>query len=769
MRVLFLFSVFLMISCRTGQMADEEDFSESDISAEFDDFEDFDDFEEAGEESAKAEELDETPPQKEDDESIAATEEPEEPAEENDESIEEEEVELVDEEDLEGLEDVDIIVDDDEEDESTLAEKEFVEEDESTLAEKESVEEKDESTLAEKESVEEKDETTLAEKESVEEENIQAETEEPLKSPSVIVNSIRYSASENKIYIKGTESPLSYQSRENVSNNQTIIEIPGAVLADNLKYPFVMKDFDSQIAVLTADQKDPDTVRIVIQMRKQAATPSIRVSDSGALVVSAEGTEGKPDPLSTLEDGADSFGKSFPVLPAKSFEEFFTSHPQFSGSPISIHLKNVNIRDVLYFISEETGLNMVIDDNVQGAITIKLKNVPWDQALVTIMKTKKLGYLREGNVIRIMTLSSLKTYQKELDDIKEKKRVLDPLKTKAIPIVYAKAGEISSSIKNFLTPQRGKAEVDAKSNSIILMDTEDTLNKIAAFIKYMDKPPKQVMITAKIVEARESFVRSLGLNWNLNLKDVNLNSVFGRPDWSLNLDGTLNILPGARSGGDSSTAERTFTYPLNISFTPVGFLDAVISMSETDGTANVISSPRILVLSGKSATISQTTENIDVVINQSSNTGQTLGSQPQKTPIVLNFTVTPEVTATNSVFMKISMKRDFAGNRDPASNSRPTNSREANTEVLAQNGQTIVIGGIYQSDQTQFKEGLPILRHIPILKWLFSQRTKDESRNELLLFVTPRVLSAEQKAPAVEETFLDETSAAIKQEYNTKI
>ncbi len=696
--------------------------------------------------------------------------------------VDEEELDLIDEDESEQL--VEGEVSEGEESTEELAEEEVSEEEESieelaegeVSEEEESIEELAEGEVSEgEESIEELAEEEVSEEEesieelaegevSEEEESIEELAEEEVSEEeesteelaeakaSVVINSIRYDDSENKVYIEGTDS-LSYQIRENASTNQIIIEIPNAVLADNLKWPFVMKDFNTQIGMLQADQKDSNIVRVVVQMREGAMAPSIDISDSGALVIASSRTEldGEASAMSgdTLDGAAGAGAGRGMVLPAKSFEEFFTSDSKFSGQPISIHLKNVGIRDVLYFISEETGLNMVISDDVTGSISIKLRNVPWDQALVTIMKTKKLGYLREGNVIRIMTLNALKSYQQEIDTMKTQS--VKPMEVKVIPIVYTKASEIVPSLKPFLTPTRGQALVDNRSNAIIVTDTAKVLERIQDLIKYMDIPPKQVMIEAKIVEARESFVRNLGLNWNVGLENFEKNSVFGQPNWDLNLNGNLSIFPAAASGG-SRVTERTMVYPFNIAFTPVGLLDAVISIAETDGVANVISSPRVLVLSGKRATISQRTQNIDVVTQQSSDTGQTLGQSPQKTPVVLTFTVTPEVTAIGSVFMDINMQRDFVGNRDIASGSRPINSRQAATSVLAKNGQTIVIGGIYQSDKTQFKEGIPFLRHIPILKWFFSQRITDENRNELLLFVTPRVLNYNHEKPSLPAT-----------------
>ncbi len=609
----------------------------------------------------------------------------------------------------------------------------------------ESVEITESEVAAEEESSEpQKIEIDVSEEEaSSEEESAQSDL-----ASSVVINNIRYEAGENKIYIDGTGN-FSYQSRRNEANNQVVIEIPNAVLSESLQWPFVMKDFDTQIALLQADQKDETTVRIVLQMRDSASSPSVLVADSG-LVISpvakkegeelAESVEGElgseePSPVESSATGEE--GEAQQILPAQSLNDFLTGTPKFVGRPISIHLKDVDIRDVLYFISEGTGLNMVINDDVRGTISIKLRNVPWDQALLLVMKTKQLGYLREGNVIRILTIDSLKRDQRDIQDLVKSQEILEPLKVKVIPVVYTKVADLRTTVESFLTLNRGRTVVDTPTNSLIVTDTSSVIEKIEKLIKSIDKSPTQVMIEAKIVEARENFARDLGASWSFR------GTPFSPPlnqQLALNITGGLDAFPAAQGGG-TRAGGRTLNAPFNIFFAPIGNLNASLGISETEGLVRVISSPRIMVLNGETAKITQSTETISISTQQSSDTGQALGTSAQRTPVVLSFEVKPQITAVGSVFMEIKMRREFPGPiADPASRARPVNSREAETKVLVHNGQTIVIGGIYQSDETQSEEGLPILRHIPILNWLFSRVEKSRIKNELLLFLTPRVL-----------------------------
>ncbi len=594
------------------------------------------------------------------------------------------------------------------------------------------------------------EEGTAETEEATEDDVVQQEEEDSeavSTGETVVVNHIRYSAGENKIYIDGT-GHLSHQQRENTANNQFIVEIDNAVLSEGLRErPFVMKDFNTDMALIQADQKDSSTVRIVVQMRENASMPSLEVGEGGSLIISPMGGGGPgtlAGPADTtdgdLEEGTGVGGDmAGEVLPAKSLEEFFLKTPRFTGRPISIHFKQVDVRDALYFISEGTGLNMVLDEEVSGNISIKLRNVPWDQALITVMKTKKLGYVREGNVIRIMKLASLRTHQEAMQKMLEKQKVLEDMKVKVIPIEYAKAGDIKKHADLFLSKTeggaqgrggqtRGKVVVDTQSNSLIVVDTEKAIKRIEAMVKNLDRSPTQVMIEAKVVEAREDFVRDLGVSWDYEGTDL---SMFEGTDLALNVDGGLNIFASDSAGG--STANTS----LNLFFAPFGDLDIDLGLSEVEGEARVISAPRVLVLNGETATINQSSESISP---KTTTTAQETSTTAERDTADLSFKVTPNITSLGSIFMDIDVTRQFFGARETVTRARPKFTRSAKTKVLVNNGQTVVIGGIYQYDEQKGEEGFPILRHIPILNLLFARFTRDQQKNELLLFLTPRVL-----------------------------
>lgn len=796
---IFLFFVFC-VSCQTGREAfyadeDEESFMEdggdsfpeaaddagdvigaerqeeggedSDLENEFVDSEDFErDFleeREDGQESFEEASVPSSPDAQEGDIPQQAGEEDSLESEEGDSSLadlapDEEEILIDEEEEIAELEEAEEEAEEVSKDVASVGE---VESEETEEPEGLSSEEEEGLSSAQAENTEDKETQPLKEEGEAQEDSVAAldqteagdEEESVLaEQPVVSINNIRYVAGEDKIHITGSDEVL-YQVRKNEEKKQFIIEMSNAVLSENLKWPFIMKEFNTRMAFLKADQKDPKTVRVVIQMREEGSWPSVSSEPGGGLTVFTSGQEKQNDLLlADDEEGVFSDTASeqegqrenmFVGDRGTTYEDFLMNKYKFTGKSISLHFKNMDLKEILYYISEQTGLNMVVDENVQGSLSLKLRNVPWDQALVTVLKTKGLAYSREGNVLRIMTKSTFQARQNELKQLLQTKKVLEPLEVKVIPVVYAEVGSIVTQIRPFLTKGRGNVTQDQKTNSLIVTDVASAIERLTPLIEKLDKSPQQVMIEAKIVEARETFVKNFGLNLEFIGRSLNDFPLFGKDSMGLSVSGDITAFPASRQGGSQggATGGRTLNSNLNIGFAPVGQLDAVLGISENEGMARVISAPRIMVLNGETAQITQSTESIDIATVTAANAGTT--TQANRNPVVFEFNVTPKITAVGSVFMQVTMRRQYSGPIvHDATQARPTNTREANTKVLVGNGQTIVIGGMYQSDVTKSDESLPLLKYIPIINWFFTKKISDESRNELLLFLTPRVLDA---------------------------
>ena len=451
--------------------------------------------------------------------------------------------------------------------------------------------------------------------------------------------------------------------------------------------------------------------------------------------------EGFSEEEAFAEDSDDLDSK---ILRAETIYDFLLKDHKFYGSRITLDVRNAKLKDILYFLAEDTGINMIVSQNISDAetINVRLKNIPWDQALILIMKRKKLAYVRRGSVITIATLAEFEEEQQKIEQFVQRKEATDPLKLEIIPIAYARVSNLMNKISIFKT-LKGKIEVDTENNSLVIYDTETALMKMKALIQELDRTPKQVMIAAKIVEVTENFTRNFGINWGFTS---------GSPfNFSIGPLGRLEI--GSVSPlsflSSRTPASGTIGSHLRIGNFPFfGDLDARFGIEESEGTARVLASPRIIALNGKSANVIQQTESISFSSNVSE--GGAISNTVEKSPLSLVLNVTPNITNVNSVYMRISMNRSFEGARvsEGTSSAAPSNSRSANTEILVKSGQTAVIGGIYETRESKTFLGFPILKYIPLVKWLFSQTDSENVKTELLLFLTPRIINIDDENQA---------------------
>ena len=548
-----------------------------------------------------------------------------------------------------------------------------------------------------------------------------------------VIGNIRYVAALDQIVIDSSEV-ISYQVHHNRKNNQIIIEVLQARLSENLKWPYVLKDFGTGFGMIQADAKNENTVRILIQVKENYPLPQVTLGETGETMrVSFQGVAGSGLPLA---GGGVSSGKRS-LLPPQTLENFYFGNLEFSGHPLSFHVIDADVRQVLRFISEESGLNMVIDETVKGKVTLKLENVPWDQAFLTILQVKNLSYIGQGNVVMISTLDALDEKAKKLKEMAEHSKALAPFQTKMVSVSYAKIDELASKVQPFLTQstakggKKGGVVVHEESGTLVITDTERVIEKIKKLVGFLDKPPKQVMIEARIVDAVENFSENFGLTWDIT----------GSTPFSVNVSGFLEDLRNSWSGAGLSVRQRGSVYTLDVSgFPVVGSLSAELNLAETKGYARVVSSPKVVTLSGKKASI---TRNAPILIPKSvtSNVG-TSNTEVKFEPldIKISLDVTPRITPSGSVFMDVQISRSSPGPRSGKEGEAVAISRSAQTQVLVKNGHTVVIGGIYQYDEISGNAGVPFLRHIPFLKFLFSDTTFSTTKNELLVFLTPKLI-----------------------------
>jgi type IV pilus assembly protein PilQ len=533
----------------------------------------------------------------------------------------------------------------------------------------------------------------------------------------VTIKSIQFKANDNGgTVVVEADGPMTYSTRMSTSTGQFVIDVPNSLLPKKLTRPLVTKDFEGTIGSIEAYQDQGTNVsRIVVHMQEGAAEPVVQSEGSSLLIVSNATPANKESDVRLMSYG--------------SLEEFMSGNMNFTGKKISIESDSIDVGDLFRLISDEVGVNLVIADDVKGTMNVKLRQVPWDQALVMIMKSKKLSFSRSGNVLRIAPVEQLRSEEDQAIRLATAKKEVAPLIVKIIPISYAKVSDLVEQIKPFLTEKRGHVIGDPRTSSLVISDIEESVARIVKLIQSIDIAPQQVLIEGKVVEAQDTFTRQIGVTWGANNIASNVGESLTGP---INVNSGINVTPG-----NLTTPAGSLSFSLG-TLDILGNLSATLNLEEQEGLVKILSSPRIVTMHNEEASISQTQE---IPLITSTGTQGVIQKNVQYKPIRLNLKVTPNITNDGAVIMKVDVTREFVGNVvDTDTQARPVNGRTAITKVLVRNGQTAVIGGIYQDDTTNGETKVPWLGDIPVIGWLFKSQTKDNAKNELLIFLTPRIL-----------------------------
>jgi type IV pilus assembly protein PilQ len=437
--------------------------------------------------------------------------------------------------------------------------------------------------------------------------------------------------------------------------------------------------------------------------------------------------------------------------------------PAYTGNRVTFNFQDIPVRSALQLLADISGLNLVASDSVGGSVTLRLVNVPWDQALDVILRAKSLDKRRSGNVVWIAPQDELAKYEQNLADARLKAEDNAELVTDYVPINYGKAKDIAklltqgsmqgaggtgagagaTSSHGFLSA-RGSVSFDERTNTLLINDNAEKVRELRALIAVLDRPVQQVLIESRIVIATDDFTRALGAKFGASATRTNPSgqtiSTGGTliTDAAGNVTGTggLNVnLPAATPSGSFGFALLGRNYAL----------DLELSAAQTEGTSETISSPRVITANQQEAVIRQGTE-IGYVTFQNSSTGAAGSGTAtvQFKDAVLELKVTPTITSDSRVYLAINVKKDaLAGYTTvPGSGLVPNiDTREINTSVLVDNGQTVVLGGIYEIDKQNSVSKVPGLGDIPGIGVLFRQTSKQNNKAELLIFVTPRILS----------------------------
>lgn len=444
----------------------------------------------------------------------------------------------------------------------------------------------------------------------------------------------------------------------------------------------------------------------------------------------------------------------------------------FTGERLTLKFQDIEVRPLLQLLADFTNNNIVVSDSVQGRMSLRLDNVPWDQALDLILTTKGLAMRKNGNVMFIAPTAEIAAQEKAQLDLIRQNQTLTPLVSDIIQINYARAQDIAKLLKptgatggalggapssgqssGFLSP-RGTITVDDRTNTLLVNDIPDSLVSMRELVKKLDTPIKQVLIETRIVIATDNFARELGVKWGVTGVNSGSNgtTVYSGNNIGTNqmlsniVDGKItgNMVNATAPGFSSTPANR---YNINLPVTdPMGTLglsilgsnvlvDMEISAMQSEGLGEIISSPRVLTANGQAAYIKQGKE---IPYQEASSSGATTTSFKEA---VLMTTVTPQITPNNNVIMDIKVQKDEPDWTRSVNGVPPLDKREVNTKVQVKNGETVVLGGIYEISNVNQLDKIPFLGDIPwIGRALFSKTLKNTQKFELLIFVTPRIV-----------------------------
>lgn len=515
----------------------------------------------------------------------------------------------------------------------------------------------------------------------------------------------------------------------------------------NPKAPVDISQESGKIRVVLPNTSLPDAMRRRLDV-KDFATP-VRYID-------AKTEDGKT--VFTVEPGKEIFEYlayqtngllTINLKPVSAQDEDRIKRERFpyTGEKLSLNFQDIEVRTVLQIIADFTGFNLVASDDVQGSITLRLKNVPWDQALEIVLKSQGLAKRQMGNVLMVGPSDQMAAREKlELEANKQVEEYA-PLTTEFVQVKYAKARDLLALIaseKGMLT-ERGTASVDERTNTILIKDTAQSIEAIRRAVGVFDVPVRQVLIEARIVIAKTSVGEDLGIRWGggygvvqnnqINLAGGNLNTL---TRFNNNIIATANgDDPEDVDLGDLSIVDLAVSDPEATTFA-VGvnafdyILDLELSALESDGKAEVISQPRVVTADGQIASIMAGTE---IPYQEASSSGATSVSFKEA---VLKLEVTPQITPDDRIIMDLLINQDSVGELTAAGPSIDTN--EVKTQVLVDNGETVVLGGIFKNEEVTQITKTPFFGDLPVIGRLFRRTSHSEVKSELLVFITPRLV-----------------------------
>ncbi|MFI4919379.1 MAG: type IV pilus secretin PilQ [Legionellales bacterium] len=429
-------------------------------------------------------------------------------------------------------------------------------------------------------------------------------------------------------------------------------------------------------------------------------------------------------------------------LTAEEIQQAKLKKQVFTGKRISLNFQSISIRAVLQLLADFTGVNLVVSDNVHGDITLRLNDIPWDQALDIILTTQGLDKRKTGNVMLIDTRTSMDRMEEQQLKSQQVIQKLEPLRSDLLQINYAKAIDIAILVKdkqNSLLSEKGKISVDTRTNTLWIQDTGTKIEEVRDLIKQLDIPVKQVLIEARIVEVTKDFAQDIGIRWGVS-KPSHLSGTLAGANQLAQNTAPANVTPlSDRLNLDLVAAPASLLAPasVGVALAKLGdgiLLDLELSALESEGLAELISSPKLITTNQQSAVIDSGQE---IPYQQSTSSGATSVSFKKA---VLSLKVTPQITPDGKILMDLEIHQDTVSPQ--TYNGVPAIlTKEIQTNVLVNNGQTIVLGGIYTQDKSKNINRIPFLGELPVVGVLFRNKDVSVTSDELLIFITPKIIT----------------------------
>ncbi|WP_397450300.1 type IV pilus secretin PilQ [Pseudomonas sp. NA-150] len=489
------------------------------------------------------------------------------------------------------------------------------------------------------------------------------------------------------------------------------VDFAKTVLPDPLRVRLDVKDFATPVQFVTASAAGDKA--------------SINIEPSGAFDYSAYQTDNK-------------LTISVRPLTSEDVERRNADKLIYTGEKLSLNFQDIDVRSVLQLIADFTNLNLVASDTVQGGITLRLQNVPWDQALDLVLKTKGLDKRKIGNVLLVAPADEIAARERqELESLKQIAE-LAPLRRELLQVNYAKAADIAKLFQSVTsaeakTEERGSITVDERTNNIIAYQTQDRLDELRRIVSQLDIPVRQVMIEARIVEANVGYDKALGVQWGGSTNRD------GSGKWTVAGNSQVTTPSGVTPNTNSPYVDlgaANATSGIGVSFlTDNILLDLQLSAMEKTGNGEVVSQPKVVTSDKETAKILKGTE---VPYQEASSSGATSVSFKEA---ALSLEVTPQITPDNRIIMEVKVTKDEPDYVNTVLGVPPIKKNEVNAKVLVSDGETIVIGGVFSNTQSKTVEKVPFLGDVPYVGRLFRRDVVSEAKSELLVFLTPRIMN----------------------------